>query len=227
MIPARGGSKGLLRKNVKLLNGKPLIQYTIEAARQIFPDDVICVSTDDPEIRAVAENVGLNVPFLRPAHLATDTSSTNDVLLHAVDFYENAGYQADTLVLLQPTSPFRSGDHILEALKLFDDTCEMLVSVKETKSNPYYVLREENEGGWLVKSKQGNFIRRQDCPKVYELNGAIYILHINALKSAPLQDLTKVRKYEMDEISSLDIDDWIDFSVAELLLNQKKKDQIL
>ena len=215
VIPARGGSKGVPRKNIKLLNGKPLIQYTIEAAREVFSDNQICVSTDNQEIKTLVENMGLTVPFLRPEHLASDTAGTYEVLLHAVEFYENKGYYPDTLVLLQATSPFRTAQHLQEALALYDTTCEMVVSVKETKSNPYYVLREENEQGWLVRSKEGNFIRRQDCPKVYELNGAIYIMNVEALKSKPIQDFLKVRKYEMHEMSSHDIDNPIDWVVAE------------
>ncbi len=218
VIPARGGSKGVPGKNIKLLNGKPLIQYTLEAAREVFADTQICVSTDDQEIKTVVENRGLSVPFLRPEHLASDTTGTYEVLFHAVEYYENKGYYPDTLLLLQPTSPFRTARHLHEALALYNETCEMVVSVKETKSNPYYVLREENEQGWLVKSKEGNFIRRQDCPKVYELNGAIYIVNVNALKLKPLHEFRKVRKYEMDEMSSHDIDDSIDWMVAELLM---------
>lgn len=219
VIPARGGSKGIPRKNIKLLGGKPLIQYTIEAAREVFDDVFICVSTDDEEIKTVIESLGLKVPFLRPATLATDTAGTYEVLLHAIGHYENSGYEPDTLILLQPTSPFRTAQHINEALGLFDETCEMLVSVKETKSNPYYVLREENQEGWLVKSKEGNFVTRQDCPKVYELNGAIYIINIDALKAKHLHEFTKVRKYEIDEVSSHDIDSELDWKLAELLFN--------
>lgn len=222
VIPARGGSKGVPRKNIKLLDGKPLIQYTIEAARGIFTDSKICVSTDDEEIVSVVEELGLTVPFIRPKNLASDTAGTYEVLLHAVEFYENKGYYPDTLILLQATSPFRTAQHLKEALVLYDATCEMVVSVKETKSNPYYVLREENEQGWLVKSKDGNYIRRQDCPRVYELNGAIYIMNVEALKSKPIQDFVKVRKYEMDEMSSHDIDNSIDWVVAETLIKTKK-----
>lgn len=223
VIPARGGSKGVPRKNIKTLHGKPLIQYTIEAARGVFADSQICVSTDNQEIKSVVENIGLLVPFLRPEHLASDTASTYEVLLHALEFYENKGYYPDILILLQATSPFRTAQHLKDSLALYDTTCEMVVSVKETKSNPYYILREENEQGWLVKSKEGNFIRRQDCPKVYELNGAIYIINIEALKSKPLHEFTKVIKYEMDAISSHDIDDSIDWVVAESLMKMMYK----
>jgi CMP-N,N'-diacetyllegionaminic acid synthase len=218
VIPARGGSKGVPRKNIKLLNGKPLIQYTIEAARGVFPDVHICVSTDDEKIKSVVEELGLTVPFIRPEHLATDAAGTYEVLLHALEYYENEGYFPDTLIVLQATSPFRTVQHLQEALELYDATCEMVVSVKETKSNPYFVLREENEDRWLVKSKEGNFIRRQDCPKVYELNGAIYIMNVEALKSKPIQDFVKVRKYEMDEMSSHDIDTAFDLILSEVLI---------
>lgn len=218
IIPVRGGSKGVPRKNIKFLGGKPLVQYTIEAAREVFPDDLICVSTDDKEIKNVVEKLGLAVPFLRPAELATDTAGSYEVLLHAISHYEQLGYFPDTVILLQATSPFRTGEHLNTALALFDETCEMVVSVKATKANPYYMLREENNEGWIVKSKDGNFFRRQDCPAVYELNGAIYIMHTDALKSKSLSEFTKVRKYLMDERSSHDIDSMVDWMVAEALL---------
>lgn len=223
VIPARGGSKGVPRKNIKVLGDKPLIQYTIDAAKGVFDDEFICVSTDDFEIKSVVEQLGLKVPFLRPNELASDTAGTYEVLLHAIEFYEKAGYYPDTLVLLQATSPFRTSHHIEEALKQYDTTCEMLVSVKETKSNPYYVLREENQEGWLVKCKEGNFIRRQDCPKVYELNGAIYIIDVATLKSKTLQNFTKIKKFIMDEKSSHDIDNPIDWLVAEALIQNNKE----
>lgn len=221
VIPARGGSKGVPRKNIKLLHGKPLIQYTIEAARGVFSDSQICVSTDDEEIKTVVERFGLDVPFLRPSHLASDIAGTYEVLLHAIEFYENKGYRPDTLILLQPTSPFRTSQHIKEALAQYDSTCEMVVSVKETKSNPYYILREESEEGWLVKSKEGNFTRRQDCPKVYELNGAVYIIEVETLKLKPLHEFKRIRKYEMDEMSSHDIDSMMDWKFAEILKDPK------
>jgi len=123
VIPARGGSKGVPGKNIKLLNGKPLINYTIEAAQKVFDDAIICVTTDSQEIKQVVENTtGLKVPFLRPDNLATDNAGTYEVLLHAVDFYERQGYVADTLILLQPTSPFRTDKHIEEAIALFSET---------------------------------------------------------------------------------------------------------
>jgi len=224
VIPARGGSKGVPRKNIKLLNDKPLIQYTIEAAKIIFSDDHICISTDDEEIKSVVENLGISVPFMRPIHLASDTAGSYEVLLHAISHYEENGYEADTLILLQPTSPFRTSRHIEKALELYSNEIDMVVSVKETKSNPYYVLFEEDENGFLKKSKEAKFVRRQDCPKVWEYNGAIYIININSLKKQMIGNFKKIVKYEMDEFSSHDIDTMFDWEMAELMMQKQNKE---
>lgn len=217
IIPARGGSKGVPGKNIRLLNGKPLIHYSIDAVRGIVPDELILVSTDDNKIKEIAELTGIHVPFLRPIHLATDTAATRDVLLHAIEHASTNGYSADTIILLQPTSPFRKKNHILEALQLYKQNLDMVVSVKKTKANPYYILFEENKDGYLVKSKTGSFTRRQDCPDVWEINGAIYIISVAQLKQKQIGDFTKVIKYEMDEFSSHDIDTLFDWEVAEMI----------
>lgn len=224
VIPARGGSKGLPGKNKMKLHGKPLIQYTIEAAREVFKDDIICVSTDDDEIKKITEKTGLNVPFLRPVELAKDTSDTRSVLLHAYDFYKyEKSYKADIIVLLQPTSPFRKAQHIKEALELFHDEVDMVVSVKESDSNPYFVLYEENKDGYLEKSKKGDYSRKQDLPKVWELNGAIYLMNIKSLIENKMSDFKKIVKYEMRKEDSVDIDTAIDFEFASFLMSKKGK----
>lgn len=220
IIPARGGSIGVPRKNIKLLNGKPLIQYTIDAARSVFSSDIMCVSTEDAEIKRVVEDLGLAVPFLRPAELATDTCGTRDVILHALSYYDEIGYETDVIVLLQVTSPFREAKHIKEAMSLYDETCDMVVSVKETKSNPYFVLMEEDENGWLQKSKPSSFVRRQDCPKVYEVNGAIYVMKRESLESYPNLSFPRVKKYVMDSLVSHDIDSMLDWELAELIVEK-------
>jgi CMP-N,N'-diacetyllegionaminic acid synthase len=221
VIPARGGSKGIPGKNIKLLGGIPLIQYTLEAAKALFPRDIICVSTDDLEIKKCAEGLDFKVPFLRPSELATDTSGTYEVLLHAIEFYENNGYYPDTLILLQPTSPFRTSKHIEEAINLYNSKIDMVVSVKEAKANPYYNLFEENPSGFLKKSKAASFNRRQDCPAVWQYNGAIYIINIKSLKDETISNFKKIRKYVMDEISSHDVDTLLDWKISEILLNEK------
>jgi CMP-N,N'-diacetyllegionaminic acid synthase len=221
VIPAREGSKGVPGKNIKSLNGIPLINYTVNAARQVFKDDNIIVSTDSLKIKNTVEKTGLVVPFLRPKALATDSAGTYEVLLHALNYIEANGKFPEVVILLQPTSPFRTAKHIREALKLYDSSLDMVVSVKETDANPYYVLREENAKGYLEKSKDGNFLRRQDCPKVWELNGAIYIINTKSLKQKKLGELKKVKKYVMDRESSLDIDTMLDWELAKIMVNSQ------
>jgi len=218
VIPARGGSKGVPGKNIKKLNGKLLIDYTVNAARVVFEDQNIIVSTDNQDIKDSVEAKGLLVPFLRPNYLATDTANSRDVILHAIDFCEKNDNYFDTIVLLQPTSPFRTESHIREALKLYNNSLDMVVSVKLTNSNPYYTLFEENKKGYLEKSKKGGYKRRQDIPDVYEYNGAIYIINIDSLKKMSIVNFKKVIKYEMNEYSSHDIDTQLDWFVAESII---------
>jgi len=222
IIPARGGSKGLPGKNIKKLLGKPLICYSIDAARSIVSDEDICVSTDDVQIRKVVEEYGLSIPFIRPESLATDSSSTLSVLKHAIEFYENRGRFYEAIILLQPTSPLRNGNHIRNAIDLYNNELDMVTSVKETKSNPYFVLFEEDESGFLKKSKSSKSTRRQECPKVWELNGAIYIVNVDSLKKCnSFSEFVKVEKYVMDEHLSVDIDNELDWIYLELLLERK------
>lgn len=222
IIPARGGSKGIPHKNIKLLNGKPLICYSIDIARQYTTDENICVTTDDKEIISVVEQYGLKVPFVRPAELATDTASSNDVLVHALNFYETQGRQVDVIILLQPTSPFRKVSFVKEAVELYNEDLDMVVSVKETSANPYYNCFEEDKNGFLSISKSiGHPItRRQDAPKVWEYNGSIYVINPTSLKDNGMQHFTRVKKYPMSELYSVDIDCPFDWKVAELLLNE-------
>lgn len=220
VIPARGGSKGIPHKNIKPLAGKPLIHYTIDVARQIVADEDICVSTDDSEIIQCVEEYGLKVPFVRPEELATDTAGTYEVLLHALNFYEQQGNQYDVVLLLQNTSPFRTANQVKEALALYQSDIDMVVSVKECSANPYYCVFEENQEGYLKICKgDGNITRRQDAPKVYEYNGAIYVINPQSLKQMPLNRFSRRIKYVMDEQSSLDLDTMNDWKVAELIVN--------
>jgi N-acylneuraminate cytidylyltransferase len=222
VIPARGGSKGIPHKNIKPLAGKPLIYYTIDCARQVVPDDDICVSTDDPEIIKCVEDYGLKVPFIRPAELATDTAGTYEVLLHALDFYDKRGREYDSVILLQNTSPFRIARHVEEAMKLYSSAIDMVVSVKETTTNPYYNCFEEDSIGFLHISKgDGLFTRRQDVPKAYEYNGAIYIINPDSLRKMPLGRFTKRVKYVMDDLHSVDLDHMLDWKFAELIINER------
>lgn len=221
IIPARGGSKGIPHKNIKPLNGKPLIHYTIDVARGIAKDEDICVSTDDPSIIKCVEDYGMKVPFVRPAELATDTAGTYEVLLHALDFYEQQGREYDVVLLLQNTSPFRTVKHVKEALDLYRPDIDMVVSVNETKTNPYYNCFEENNEGFLKKTLDSTaFVRRQDAPKTYEYNGAIYVINPGQMKKMPLGKFTRRVKYVMDDIYSVDLDNLMDWKYAEFIIKE-------
>lgn len=222
IIPARGGSKGILHKNIKPLSGKPLIYYTIDVARSICSDNDICISSDDPQIIKVVEDYGLKVPFIRPAELATDKAGMYEVLLHALKFYEEHGKHYDNIVLLQNTSPFRNAKHLREAMNLYTQKIDMIVSVVKTSSNPYYNCFEEDDNGFLHISKgDGMITRRQDAPIAYEYNGAIYIINPESLKREPLALFKKRIKYVMDDISSVDLDSMLDWHYAEFLIKEK------
>ncbi len=221
VIPARGGSKGIPHKNIKPLAGKPLIYYTIDVARQIVSDDDICVTTDDAEIIDCVESYGLKVPFVRPTELATDTASTYDVLLHALNFYEQQGKRYDAMLLLQNTSPFRTSGQVKEAIKLYSKDIDMVVSVKECSANPYYCVFEEDSEGFLNISKgKGDITRRQDAPKVYEYNGAIYVINPESLKKMPLGKFARKVKYVMDDLRSVDLDTMTDWKYAEFIIKE-------
>lgn len=222
IIPARGGSKGIPHKNIKLLGGKPLICYAIDTARKFTSDENICVSTDDDAIIKVVEDYGLNVSFKRPDYLATDNAGTNGVLLHALDFYEQKGNHYDVVVLLQATSPFRRAEDVIDAVKLYDNSIDMVTSVMPAKCNPYYDGFEDNAEGLLTISKgDGAIERRQDAPNVWQQNGAVYVINPIQLKAKGLAGMTRIRKYVMDELHSVDLDNVLDWKIAEIMLEEK------
>lgn len=225
VIPARGGSKGIPHKNIKPLNGKPLICYSIDVARQFTPDEHICVTTDDDEIIKVVEDYGLKVRFKRPEELATDHCGSNEVIQHAYQFYAKQGVQYDAIMLLQPTSPFRKVEFLNEAVALYDDTIDMVTSVKLSSCNPYYDGFEEDAEGLLRISKgDGTIERRQDAPSVWQQNGSIYVINPMSLMEKGMVHFSRVRKYTMSELYSVDIDNPFDWKVAELVINEKMLD---
>lgn len=222
IIPARAGSKRLPKKNIKLLNNKPLIMHSVVTARSLFKDSEICVSTESKEIKKIVEKAGLKVPFLRPIELAKDDSTSEDVLKHALNWYEKHLYQPDIIILLQPTSPFRKIKHINDIMEKFSDEIDMVVSVSEAKSNPYFNLYEENESGFLKKTKKSNYTRFQDCPKVWEINGSVYAINPISLMKKGFNNFDKILKYEMREsIYSIDIDTKFDFNLCELIIKEQ------
>jgi len=222
IIPARRDSKGIPGKNWKLLNNVPLVGYSIEIAKQSRFIDEICISTNSEQVIEIATNkYELSVPFIRPEELSLDTTSSHDVLIHAIEFYESKGMGFDAILLLQPTSPFRKVEFINDSIELFKKSdCDMVVSVCETPLNPYYNLYNETDG-FIHRSIPSNFTRRQDCPKTYLVNGSIYVISVNSLKTQLLHEMEKVIKYEMSEEFSLDLDTLNDWEKAEIILSNK------
>jgi len=220
IIPARGGSKGIPRKNIKLLNGKPLIYYSIDVARALTCDENICISTDDQEIIQVVENYGLKVPFIRPSLLATDNATTSDVISHALSYYEGINKQYNTIILLQPTSPLRKIYQITEAMKLMTPEIDMVVSVKISHASA--VICHQNPKGFLELTFSKNGVQRQQISNYYEYNGALYIINVNSFKKFELIGLTKIIKYIMPDIDSVDIDTIIDWKLCESIIRDIK-----
>ncbi|WP_222535551.1 acylneuraminate cytidylyltransferase family protein [Pedobacter polysacchareus] len=220
IIPARGGSKGIPGKNIKYLSGKPLIYYTLDIARKLAADEDICVTTDCDEIISVVKAYGLHVPFKRPEVLATDTAGTYDVLLHAIEYYEQQGIKYDNIMLLQPTSPFRTKENLVDIKNLYHKELDMVVSVCESHQSPYFTLFEDNKDGFLMKSKDGYFQTRQEAPPVYFYNGSLYLINVASLKKTPIHSFSRIKKYVMDDIHSVDIDSPLDWMICETIISE-------
>jgi CMP-N,N'-diacetyllegionaminic acid synthase len=221
VIPARAGSKGIPGKNVKFLAEKPLISYTLEYALKIKQkSDFICVTSDDSKVIEIAQSYGSQVGIIRrPNNLSTDKIGMTDVVLHAVVESEKKGYDFDKILLLQPTSPFRAIEDYFILNELLVDVIDMVVSVKKSKQNPYYNLFEEDVLGLLNKSKEGKFACRQDCPEVFEYNGSMYLIKKESFLIYGLHGMPKVKKMLMPDERSIDIDDPIDWLIAEFFAN--------
>lgn len=223
IVPARGGSKRLPGKNIKPLGGRPLIAWTIEAALQSGIACAVVVSTDDPEIGAVAQHHGASVPGMRPAHLATDVATSVDVVLHALDEYESVHGAVDGVMLLQPTSPFRTAESICRAVSLFEaDVSRPVVSVCAASPHPAWCFRLEGDSmepflGWEHLSK-----RSQDLEPACTLSGSIYLIAPDVLREQRrfvLPGTVPMLVAESDE--SLDIDTPEDWSAALLVLARR------
>lgn len=225
VITARGGSKGVPRKNVVPLGGKPLIAWTIDAAHQSEHLTRVIVSTDDEEIADVARRHGADVPFMRPPELAADTSHHPDVMVHAVEFMANEfGESFDMVMCLQPTVPFRTADHIDEGIVRFKHSgAQSLISLKKQDYPPWWMFRIEDEriaAAFEYEPGVNVFnLERQQLPRVYRPNGAIYLTTTAALiKWHRLVDPDDCACFVMDEGASVDIDTFADFAMAEAML---------
>lgn len=226
VIPARGGSKGIPKKNIKDMNGKPLIAYTIEAAKAAIEDGALnrcVVSTDSAEIADVSRKFGAEVPFMRPDYLGGDAIKSVDVILHALSFMEEQGESFDAVITLQPTSPLRTGHDLIEGIRMYDEeSWDSLIAVYEdVKANGfnYYRMGPSHEG--LAEHKEHNTgIRRQEMKPMYVRNGALYISSIELLKERKLIIGDVPLLYIMPKERSIDVDSMMDFEYIELLMKK-------
>lgn len=226
VIPARGGSKGIPHKNIKPFAGRPLIAYSLEAARVLTDDAHIILSTDDERIAEVAKGLGYDTAYRRPAELATDTAGSREVILDAMDYADAMGVEYDKVVLLQPTSPLRTVDDIINAIEAYDDTpgCDMVVTVTEAACNPYYDCFETDADGVLHVSKgDGTLTRRQDAPKAWQYNGAVYVMRPESVRRYALGAMPRRIAVEMPRSRSVDLDTPLDWTIAEMIYNDMQK----
>ena len=219
LILARGGSKRLPGKNIRLLGGKPLIVWSIDVAKHIHEICDILVSTDDPVIESVSKEAGALVPWIRPADLATDTASSVDTALHALDWYEAENGPVDGLLLLQPTSPFRTKKTVRKGISLFKkNNNQTVLGVSPTHAHPMWTFKKD--GKYLVPFMQENGfnMRSQDLPAAYVVNGSLYLITPTALRT----NLTFIQNNTIpliieEKCEALDIDTEYEFSIAEVI----------
>lgn len=218
IIPARGGSKGIPRKNIKLLAEKPLIAWTIEEAKKSKYIDRLILSSEDEEIIRVAKEYGCEVPFIRPKELALDDTPGIEPVIHAINTLPE---KYDYVCLLQPTSPLRKVEDIDGCIeKCIKNNADSCVSVTEVDQHPYWMYEINNEEKLKPLFIDNNIARRQDLPKIYILNGAVYLAKTNQILNK-LDFVTKdTLSFIMDKRRSVDVDDINDFAYTEYLINK-------
>lgn len=216
IIPARGGSKRLPMKNILDFHGKPLIAWTIDCAKQSKYVDLVLVSTDDIEIANISIGYGASIPSLRPEYLATDTATTNDVIIHVLDEIVD---DVDIVVVLQPTSPLRSVEDVDQCIELFDSkNAEGIVSITECEHSPLWSNILPDDGNLEGFLRPDTSRRSQDLPQFYRLNGAVYCFSVKSIRENDGIKLKKnVYAYIMSKVNSVDIDDQFDFDFAMFL----------
>ena len=220
-ICARGGSRGVPGKNIRPLLGKPLIVHTIEQALACPGVDRIFVSTDASEIAEIARAAGAEVPFLRPAELATSAAPKIPVIQHLVGQVEAAGVRVQRIVDLDPTSPLRDIADIQACLEMLDDETDVVITAYEAEKNPYFNMVEMQPDGTvrLVKQPPQPVVARQQAPKVFAMNASIYVWHRHTLDKGLWQG--RARLHVMPRERSIDIDTPVDFKLVEILMREK------
>lgn len=227
IIPARAGSKRIPNKNIREIDGKPLIAYTIEEAKKSKLLDRIIVSTDSEKIAGIARKYGAEVPFIRPSELATDTAPTSLALIHAVDYLEKTeNYPVDVVVILQPNCPLRTAGQIDEGIKkLLELDADSLVGLKKADP-PWWLFRTRGDKVelFLKDDKIDFYTRSQDFPPVYLISGALHITRKEWLmKTGKPFNLENCGYIIMDKESSVDIDEMADFMLAEQIIKLRKR----
>ena len=223
IIAARGGSKGVIRKNTRLLGNKPLITHAIESSLHSKIFSHVIVSTEDEEIALIAKKSGAEVPFLRPKKLATDSASMLDVLIHGIHKLYSLGYQFDTVVNRDCTVPFIKTSDIFGSIQLLNSSrCDAVYAAYVQHLNPYFNMVEFNSNGFLKMCKKRGIRpkRRQDAPVVYQLNG-FFTFNVQKLLKYRKLMMPKVLPYEISPETGLMIDTEIEFKIAELLFKNK------
>lgn len=224
VIPARGGSKGVPKKNIKELEGKPLIAYTIEAAIDSGIFEKVIVSTDSREIADVAAFYGAEIPFFRPEEISGDMTSSDDVILHALSYFHQQGVEYSEVCKLQPTSPLRNASHLQEAYQMFQERqADFLVSVCECEHSPLWAgtIGEDLSLDDFI-AEEVKRACRQDLPIYYRLNGAVYMGKVKPfIKNRSFLGKHCVA-YIMNQESSIDIDNQMDLEMAELIMGSKE-----
>lgn len=221
-ICARGGSQGVPGKNIRPLCGKPLIGWTIEQALASGVADRVFVSTDSEDIAQAARRFGAEVPFLRPAELATSSAGKLPVILHLVDWVEAQVAPVARIIDLDPTSPLRDVEDIRACDAMLEGDADLVITGYESDKNPYFNMVEQKAGGGFerVCLPPAEVLGRQAAPRVYAMNASIYAWRRAALKPS-LWQAGRIRLHAMPRERSVDIDAPIDFELVELLMNRK------
>ena len=225
LIPARGGSKGIPHKNIKLLAGKPLIAYTIESCTRSNLFSSVIVSTDDVKIAKISRKFGAMVPFMRPKELATDNASMDGVVHHTITTLNSLGYNFDTLVLRDCTVPFIRITDIVKAIRLLKKTnVDLVCGVYKQHLNPYFNMMEIDKNGFLKLSKKIKTVikTRQNAPIVYQLNGLLVINVKQFLKYKKIYMPKKI-PYEISPETGLMIDTEFEFQIADCIARHEIK----
>lgn len=223
LIPARGGSKSVKRKNVRPLGGKPLIAWAIETARAVAEVDRVVVSTDDREIAAVSSRYGA-VVLPRPAALATDDAQPIDVIRHALSELRSSGHPCELMLYLEPTCPLRSEDDLHTALSMLvsGERYDSVASFSKAALHPHRAWQLKRNRPSLFIPRANPWLPRQKLPAAYQLNGAVYAFRADSINERSISPLNgKIGGFVIPDERAVDIDDEIDFHIAELLLKRK------